>query len=204
MPTVSKLDYSSIIISLASGIFIGGALFDILPEVSQQLGIIYGIVGLCLGFIAWWLSKFILHTLKKPAMSILTAAALWLHSILEGIVTGISFGISQVFGVFIFTAITLHILPEFFAALAIMKGSGSSTKRSVLTTLVSFGFLYASFGITYWLLPHFGKILPVMIALSGGAFLFVGFMSFWKRRSMLNLVSLLFGMAIILIQSLWT
>jgi len=52
------------------------------------------------------------------------------------------------------------------------------------------------------LLPDFGAILPISLALSGGAFLFVGLASFWKIKSPLNFIALLAGVAIILIQSL--
>jgi hypothetical protein len=70
-----------------------------------------------------------------------------------------------------------------------------------MTTFVGFGLLYASFGVTYWLIPDFGTILPTAMALSGGAFLFVGLASFWKRKSLVNFVSLLVGIGIIFLQS---
>ena len=96
---------------------------------------------------------------------------------------------------------TLHIVPEFFAATTLMKGAGSSTKGSLATTFTGFVLLYASFGITYWLIPDFGTILPIALALSGGAFLFVGLASFWKRKSLANFVSFLIGIGIIFLQS---
>jgi len=192
----------NIIISLASGIFIGGALFDIFPEATKQLGISVALLWLSGGFIGWWLTKIILQILKKPVMPILTASALWFHSILEGLVAGLAFGVSQIFGIFILAAMTFHILPEFFAAVALMKGAGSTTKSSLMTTFIGFGLLYASFGITYRLLPEFGAILTISLALSGGAFLFVGLASFWKIKSPLNFIALLAGVIIIFLQSL--
>ncbi|MBI4122863.1 MAG: hypothetical protein HY458_00665 [Parcubacteria group bacterium] len=198
MKPISKAD---LIVSLAGGIFIGGTLFDVWPEAARQIGVFAALLWLLAGYFGWWISKIALQKLKKPALPFLTATALWFHSILEGMVTGLAFGVSQIFGLFILAAMTLHILPEFFAALALMKGAGSTMKGSLATIFIGFGLLYASFGMTYWLLPDFEAALPKALALSGGAFLFVGVASFWKRRSLLNFVSLLAGIGVIFLQS---
>ncbi|QQG46557.1 MAG: hypothetical protein HYY55_01785 [Candidatus Niyogibacteria bacterium] len=192
---------SGLLVSLASGIFIGGALFDVLPETIKNLGISTAVFWLLVGYIGWWIIKLVLQKLKKASLPYLTAAALWLHSVLEGMVTGLAFGVSQLFGFVILIAMTLHILPEFFLSMILMKGAGSTTKWSLATTFAGFGLLYASFGITYWLIPDFGTILPIALALSGGAFLFVGLASFWKRKSLANFVSLLVGIGVIFLQS---
>ncbi len=198
MVLISK---SNLLVSLASGIFVGGALFDVLPETIKNLGATTAIFWLLVGYVGWWMIKLVLQKLKKPALPPLTAAALWLHSVLEGMVTGLAFGVSQLFGLFILSAMTLHILPEFFAATTLMKGTGSTTKSSLLATFAGFGLLYASFGITYWLILDLGMILPMALALSGGAFLFVGLASFWKRKSLANFVALLIGVGVIFLQS---
>ncbi|MBI2641954.1 MAG: hypothetical protein HYW96_00035 [Candidatus Wildermuthbacteria bacterium] len=192
---------SDLLVSLAGGIFIGGALFDVLPETIKDLGLYTALFWLLVGYAGWWIVKLVLQKLKRPVLPYLTAAALWFHSVLEGMVTGLAFGVSQLFGFFILIAMTLHILPEFFAATTLMKGAGSSTKGSLAATFAGFILLYASFGITYWLIPDFGTILPIALALSGGAFLFVGLASFWKRKSLVNFVSLLVGIGIIFLQS---
>ncbi len=198
MITISKSD---LLVSVAGGIFIGGALFDVLPETIKNLGISTSLFWLLIGYIGWWIIKLVLQKLKKPALPFLTAAALWFHSVLEGMVTGLAFGVSRTFGLFILVAMTLHILPEFFAATTLMKGTGSTTKWSLTTTLAGFGLLYASFGITYRLIPDFTAVLPTALALSGGGFLFVGLASFWKRKSLANFVSLLVGIGVIFLQS---
>ncbi|MBI2097525.1 MAG: hypothetical protein HYT46_01125 [Candidatus Vogelbacteria bacterium] len=172
-----------------------------MPETIKNLGTATALFWLLIGYVGWWIIKLVLQKLKKPAMPFLTATALWFHSVLEGMVTGLAFGVSQLFGLFILIAMTLHILPEFFAATTLMKGAGASTRSSLMTTFVGFGLLYANFGVTYWLIPDFGTILPTALALSGGAFLFVGLASFWKRKSFANFVVLLVGIGIIFLQS---
>lgn len=192
---------ADILVSFAGGIFIGGALFDVLPETTENLGLPMALSFLFAGYFGWWFIRIVLQKLKMPALPILTAAALWFHSISEGVVTGLAFAISQVFGLFILLAMTLHIFPEFFAAMTLMKGAGSTMKGSLAAVFVGFGLLYLSFGIIYFLIPNFGVALPIAIAVSGGAFLFVGLASFWKRRSPFNFISLLVGIAFIFAQS---
>ncbi|MBI2506548.1 MAG: hypothetical protein HYW00_00160 [Candidatus Colwellbacteria bacterium] len=198
---MTSIPKSDLLVSLAAGIFIGGALFDVLPEIVGHLGMLKALLWLLAGYLGWWVIKVVLQKLKKPALPYLTAGALWFHSVLEGMVTGLAFGVSQIFGFFIFTAMTLHILPEFFAATMLMRGTGSTTKGSLATTFIGFGVLYTSFGITYWLIPNLGLILPIAIAVSGGAFLFVGLASFWKRKSIVTFISLLVGIGVIFAQS---
>ncbi len=198
MPHAFKTD---LVVSLASGIFIGGALFGVFPESSGKIGMTAAALWLAGGLVGWWIAKVSLQKLKKPAMPILTAITIWIHSVLEGVVTGLAFGVSQIFGVFVFVAITLHVLPEFFAATVLMKGTGSTTKGSIATSLAGFGLLYASFAATYLLLPDFGAVLPAALAVSGGAFIFIGLASFWKRKSFWNFVSLLVGALAVFLQT---
>ena len=189
------------IVCLAAGIFIGGVIFDVFPKAAKSLGIMPALIWMAIGYVVWWVSKALLNTLKQPALSWLTAAALWFHSILEGIITGLAFGVSETFGLFILAAMTFHILPEFFAAIALMKGAGSTTQKSIWTTCIGFIVLYASFGLTYILIPNLASVLPFAVAISGGAFLFVGLASFWKRKSLANVFALIAGVGIIFLQS---
>ncbi|MBI5369784.1 hypothetical protein HZA85_01130 [Candidatus Uhrbacteria bacterium] len=200
MSSASRFN-TDFLVSLAAGIFIGGAFFDVLPEASKDLGIIQTILWMLAGYLVWWAIKRILPKFKQPALPFLTALALWFHSVLEGLVTGLSFSISQTFGSLIFVAMTLHILPEFFAAMALMKGAGSTTRHSLRISIVGFILLYASLGVTLWFLPNFHLILPVALAFSGGAFIFVGLASFWKRKSLLQLVFLCVSVGLMFFQN---
>lgn len=178
--------FSHFIICLSAGIFVGAALFDALPKAAEELGFIMAIVGLIIGLILWWLQKKTLQRFKQPDLPPLVTSALWLHSALEGIITALSFGISRSFGWLVFGAMALHLLPEFFAAVTLMLGSGATKRTSVLVTFGGYGVLFLSFILTYLWLPNFGRALPLLIALSGGAFLYIGFVSFGRRLSLVN------------------
>lgn len=190
------------LISLAAGIFAGAAVFDSFPEASERLGWSGAITWMIIGIALWYIQKVILRWLERPEMPVLVATALWLHSVLEGIVTGLAFGVSRNFGILIATAMILHLLPEFFAAVGLMKGAGSTTRTSAVTAFTGYAVLFASFGITYAVLPSIDAYLPFAIAISGGAFLYIGVKSFWKRRNFQNALMFLIGAAIPFIQSL--
>lgn len=72
MIPISKSD---LLVSLAGGIFIGVALFDVLPETIKNLGIPTTLFWLLIGYVGWRTIKLVLQKFKKPALSFLTAAA---------------------------------------------------------------------------------------------------------------------------------
>ena len=197
--TEQQSSLQNLIISLSAGIFVGAAFFDALPEAAQQLGYGWALAGLVAGFIVWWLQKKALQRCKKPDLPPLVTSALWLHSALEGIVTALSFGVSRTFGWLVLVAMVLHLLPEFFAAVALLLGSGATRRTSVLVTLGGYVVLVLGFIFTYLLLPQFGRLLPFVVALSGGAFIYIGLVSFGRRLSFLNTVGLVVGILVTLL-----
>lgn len=190
------MNYNNLLTSLAAGIFAGAAIFDVFPEASKQLGPLVATVWMGAGLLIWWLQKITLLRFKRPDMPSLVASALWFHSVLEGLVTGLAFGVSRNFGLLVLAAMTLHLLPEFFAAVTLMKGAGSKNRTSLFVTVMGFVILYSSFGLTYVFLPQLGPILPALIAISGGAFLYVGGVGFWRKRSWLTLPAFLAGLIV--------
>lgn len=186
------------IVSLSAGIFVGAALFDAVPKAADQLGYTGSAIGLVVGLCLWLLQKKLLKRFKKPDLPPLVTTALWLHSILEGIVTALSFGVSRTFGWLVIVAMVLHLLPEFFAAVALMLGSGATRRMSVLVTFGGYIVLFISFILTYLWLPRFGPVLPFLIALSGGAFLYIGLVSFGRRLSLINGLGFVVGIFVTL------
>ena len=201
-----KMDWQNlkaIIPILASGIFFGAALADALPEAARELGLGPALALLVLGFAIWWLQKAVLKPWKASARVVPLATALWFHSALEGLVTGLSFGISETVGYLVLGGMVLHLLPEFFAAVTLVRTSGAGNRAAVLVTFVGYAVLFVSFAATYRLLPQFGAALPMAIALWGGPFLYVGLVSCWRRFSWATLPWFIVGASLPAIQALW-
>lgn len=185
-----------LIVALSAGIFIGVALFDALPESVDELGWSAALLWMGAGVLLWWLQKVILGKMEKPDTPVLVATALWLHSLIEGVATGLAFGVSREFGIAVLIGMILHLLPEFFAAVAAMQGTGAKRKTSIGVTLTGYVVLFAGFGITYWLLPRLGEIVPVLGAISGGAFAYVGLRIMRKRLRLSPVLTALAGVVL--------
>lgn len=190
------------VISLFAGIFVGAALFGAFNEAADNLGATIAILWLVIGILVWWLQEMLLHKIEKPKMPVLVATAFWYHAVLEGIAIGLAFGVLRSLGYLVAAAIILHLLPEFFAAYGLMRGAGSTSRASMTTVVIGYVALFTGFLFSYNFLPRIETALPYAIALAGGAFLYVGFKSFWPRRSWLAALFFAIGTLIPYIQSI--
>ncbi len=183
----------------ASGLFIGAVVFDIFPEVSDELGQTKAFVFILIGLLIWHLLKLFTDYLSKNSLAIVSVLAFWFHSFLEGAVTALSFSFSIGTGLAVATGMILHLVPEFFAIVALMQGEGVSLKKSVLVDFGGIITLLISFTIVYFLLKEINEsVLGILIAVSGGAFLYIGVVSFLKRaKNSWNIWGLLTGLLII-------
>lgn len=185
--------------AVAAGVFVGGAFFDAFPEAASSLGIALAAFWTLIGLLAWAAQKQVLNYFRKLTIAPLVASALWLHSLFEGVVTGLSFGISLTFGYVVAGAMILHLLPEFLAAIALLRGTGTQMRTSLWIIFTTYLFLFAGFIYTYNFLPHLGAVLPAAIAITAGAFLYIGFLGIARRYTLQNLLGFVIGLIIILV-----
>lgn len=177
----SKL--TDILVSLAAGIFIGIVLFEIAPEGIKEIGFFSTIVWLIVGFVGWLLLKKLTNYFSKYSLAIVSALAFWFHSFLEGVVTALSFSVSQAVGLAVALGMILHLVPEFFGIVGLMKGEGVSLKKSVGVDLGGIAVLVISFLIIYFFIQGIrSESLVPLEVLSGGAFIYIGITSFSKRE----------------------
>lgn len=187
-----------VFVVLAAGIFIGAVVFDILPEVSKDLHLWLSLTLVAIGAVVWLALKKIADAAGHSGLKVVSALAFWFHSFLEGAVTALSFSASVSAGLIVAAAMALHLVPEFFAITALLKGEGASTKRSVQVDVVGVVILLISFtGLAFWLPGFSGQTLHMLGALSGGAFLYIGAASFVKRpKTNANIGALCAGLVI--------
>lgn len=192
----SQLD---MLVTIGAGIFAGAAIFEIVPESARSLGWIESILLMFVGTALWWLLKSATNNLSKNAFAITASLAVWLHSSLEGAITAVGLRLGGVVAVGIAVAMLLHLLPEFFAVVAILSSEGFSFKKSVLVDVVTIIVLFISFGIAYKLLPGLGiRDLTILEAISAGAFLYIAAHSLAKRLSWRTAMAATVGAGIML------
>jgi len=191
-----------IFVVIAAGIFIGAVIFDILPEVNKDLHLWPSLLLVVIGAGVWFGLKKLADAAGRSGLAVVAALAFWFHSALEGAVTALSFSASFTTGLIVAAGMVLHLVPEFFAITALLKGEGISTKRSVQVDLFSIAILIISFtGLTFWLPGFSESTLHVLASLSGGAFLYIGAASFLKRpKTIKNVVALGVGL---IVAALW-
>lgn len=170
------------LVTIGSGIFIGAVAFDIFPEVKEHLGYAKSLGGIFFGVAAWFLLKWLTDLVSESGFAIVSSFGFLFHSFLEGAVTAVIFGVDARLGLLVAFGMILHLVPEFFAIVAILRGEGVSLKKSVLVDLSGIAVLFLSFVFILFLLPDFAReTLSLLVAVSGGAFLYIGAVSFIKR-----------------------
>jgi len=191
----------NLFISIAAGIFIGAALFDILPELLPVFGLYQSLTLFITGFFVWFILKELTDRVSKSSFAIVSSLAFWLHSILEGTAVALSFGVSFTVGIMVAIGMLLHLIPEFLAIAAILKGEGVSTKRSVIVDLAGILFLAVSaLTLTIFLkgFPH--SAVQMLGGISGGSFIYIGLMSFLRRpKNAKNTLGFLIGLALVVL-----
>lgn len=169
---------SAWILSFAIGTLLGAATLGLLPEALHHAPIARVMPLFLAGMVLFILIERILRWRHPhqphpgephhPAVERATAAMLlWgdaLHNFVDGLVIGVSFGVSTEVGIGASIAIFAHEVPQEIGDFAVLIGSGMSTRRAVLLNYLSavtvlpgaalsFAWSSASHELIGWLLP---------------------------------------------------
>jgi len=201
---MNRLPLENLLISAASGVFIGVVLIEILPEGINEIGITSTAIWFLLGVIIWSLLKRVTDFFSKNSLAIVSTLAFWFHSFLEGAITALSFSVSQSVGIAVAAGMILHLVPEFFAIVGILKGEGITVKKSVWIDVGGIVVLFTSFFLLYLFSQNIqSESLVPYEMLSGGAFTYIGSMSFLKilkrRKDKKAVVGLILGLVIVIV-----
>lgn len=197
---MKKSQSLDILAAIGAGIFAGAAIFEIIPDTASQLGWLVALLLSAAGFVIWYVLKLLTNKFSKNAFAITASLAIWFHSALEGAVTAVGLRLGGVIGIGIVVGMILHLLPEFFAEVAILKSEGFSLNKSVMIDVVTIIVLLISFGVVYMFLPNLGKQgLVILESISAGAFLYIAGHSLLKRLRLATILAVAAGMAIMLL-----
>lgn len=200
-------------LGMASGIMLGVVVLDLIPaslSSGTPLALAFGLLA------GWWLLKilgWILGTRTHPAgprdnfyllrMGYLVAVGIALHDLPEGMAIAVGYATTVRLGWVIAFAIGLHNVPEGMATAApLLMGGLSPLRIFALAGLVSlFTPLGSLLGIL--LVQISGKVISFLLALAGGAMLFVVMHEIWpesvKRHPNYSRLGAFWGLVIVLI-----
>lgn len=189
------------LLPLAAGIFLGAALFDMLPEALEKANMaawLWALLGLAF-FIG---VRDGLDYLGKHGLAWVATLGIWLHSFLEGAVTATSFGVSFWVGLLVSVGMIFHLIPEVGAVIALLSAAGVSLRNALIRNGITWVILVAGFVITYLFLRGIPPaVLGSTLAFGAGGFLYLAYLS-WKEHKWQLLPSLLVGVVGILLTGL--
>ncbi len=179
---ISKKVLNKILIFLVSfsiGALLGGAIFHLLPESTEQLGI--GLTGLLTitGFILFLLIETVLHwhhchdgECKVHPFSQLILFGDGIHNFIDGIIIASSFLVSVPFGIITSILIMSHELPQEIGDFAVLVFGGLKRKKALVYNFLAQ--LTAVFGgIFGYLFLNATEYSSFLLPIAAGGFLYI-------------------------------
>lgn len=171
----------NIAVAVASGLFLGVAVFDLVPSAARALTVPPAALWIAAGLVGWVLLKRLTNQVTQVGLAVVSSLGFWLHSFLEGATVAVSFTISPRLGLLVGLGMLLHLVPEFTAITTLLRAEGLSRLRSVAVDLVGIVVLWTTAGVLA-LVPLDDHVLNVLAALTAGAFIAIGLMGYLSRR----------------------
>ncbi|MFH1736331.1 MAG: ZIP family metal transporter [Actinomycetota bacterium] len=167
-------------ISFAGGVLVATAFLEILPEAAILSSRWY--VAAAAGVVALFVLEHFMaiHECQDEECDIhssgnISALGIGVHSFIDGVVIGTGFQVNVSLGVVTSLAVIVHELPEGAFTYGLLIGSGSTERRSLIIGWVVALATPVGTVLTYLALQGLGQgILGIMLALSGGTFIYVG------------------------------
>lgn len=203
------------LLSFSAGILLSFSLIHLLPEaVELEESSYLWVLG---SFFIFYLIEHLLgiHHCEKgeecrshETFSLVSWIGLLVHSLIDGVVIGAGFEVSQSLGILSTLAVLLHELPEGISTMSVMLYGGHTIKEAVRqSSWVALATPLGALG-TYFLLRNINTaFLGILLAIAAGSFLYVAasdlIPEIHKKSKWGNIVLTLVGVSIpILIQGL--
>jgi len=195
--------YSIYFVSFAAGVLLAVSFFELIPEALElyEGSLVIVLIGLIVFYL---LESFItIHVCKEEGceshkIGLMSFFGLGFHSLIDGVIIGVSFGISSVLGLITTIAIISHEFPEGLIAASLMLGSKLSKKKVVIYSLLVALATPIGAVLAYLFLGNVGEnVLGMLLGLAAGSFLYVAMTNLipelHKNVSKMNFVLMLFG-----------
>lgn len=198
------------IIAFAAGTLLGAAFIHMIPEVfeANNKAFIFVLVGIVLFLI---IEKYIYwrHCHKAPCpvhpftyMNLLGDAV---HNFLDGIIMATAFLVNIPLGIVVSLAVIFHEVPQEIGDFGILVYGGIKRTKALLLNFLVALTAFAGAIAAYYLIIWIEEIVPYLIALSAGSFIYIGAVDLLpelhkeisKRKSIIQLIA--FGIGIIVI-----
>lgn len=169
-----------VIIAFAAGTLLGAAFIHMIPEIFERNGgkaIIFVLFGIIL-FLA--VEKFIhwRHCHKVPckihSFGYMILIGDGVHNFLDGIIMATAFLVNVPLGIVVSFAVILHEIPQEIGDFGILVYAGMKVKKALLFNFLVSLTAFAGAIFAYYLIGTSEWVVPYLIALSAGSFIYIG------------------------------
>lgn len=178
--------HSIYIISAAAGVLMTTAFFHLMPEAIELAQDAVNIFSspyffVLLGFMVLYIVEqiIVIHACAEEdcgshSFGIISAIGIGIHSLMDGIVIGVGFEVSNTIGILTAMAVILHELPEGIFTFGILVHSHLSTRKSIIyTSLVALATPVGAIA-SFFLIKSINLIfLGDMLAFAAGTFIYI-------------------------------
>jgi len=172
--------YSIYLISFAAGVLVTFALLHLIPESLELYQ--YSLWFVLVGFLIFYLIEHLVmhHPFHEPigrehAAGKTAVLGLGFHSLIDGVVIGAGFEISNEIGLIATLAVIAHELPEGLTAMAVLMHAKFKKIKSLLYSFLVAIATPVGAILTYYFINNISEeFLGFLLALAAGSFLYVG------------------------------
>lgn len=173
-------DYLS---AFAAGTLLGTAFFDLLPEAlhgtSQPTSVLtWTLIGILIFFLLerfiHWFHHHHEHGegVKKPAGALIIIGDS-IHNFIDGVAIAITFLVNPALGMVTTLAVAAHEIPQEIGDFGILLKAGYPRKKVLWYNILSACAAFAGALITYAIGPTIEPILPLLLAVTAGFFIYI-------------------------------
>ncbi len=201
-----------IVIAFAAGALFSAAFVHMIPEAFEgnPNSLLFVLVGIVVFLIV---EKFIYwRHCHNPKCKIHTFAYMNLlgdaiHNFLDGVIMATAFLVNIPFGIIVSLAVILHEVPQEIGDFGVLIYGGLKIKKALLLNFLVALTAFAGAIAAYFLIAHFQWMIPYLIALSAGSFIYIGAVDLMpelhkemdKTKSVIQVIAFAIGIAAIYI-----
>lgn len=172
---------SIFLISLATGMLLATAFLNILPEAIElnKDAFVYSLLGILILYALE--QRIMIHACHDDKCEIhkakgaISSYGLGIHSLIDGMIIGVGFSVSQSLGMIATLSVIFHEIPEGISIYSILRYYGYKRKKAIFNSV--WVALATPLGaiITLFFVNNFNdSSLGILLALAGGAVFYIG------------------------------
>lgn len=199
---------SHYLISFAVGVILANAFFDLMPEAAEFLpNYLNYVLGAIIALFI--LEHFIMihacndETCDVHPVGTISTIGIGFHSLIDGIIIGVGFGVSFELGLVTALAVIFHEIPEGSFTYSILRHEKMKEKTAILYSWLVALATPAGALLTYFLILNVSnQLLGALLAMAAGSFIYIGASDLipetHKKSSFWNILLVISGIIFVL------